>query len=119
MDLHEFFRHSTVATNREIIKMMSKVAGNSDMTSRRAFIRNAIVTGIGSSTALASVAIARRHEIGDNAKELGQQTIKKISNKMEDLEARVDKMEHHHQNLLRVGAIGFVLSTGIDITLLF
>ncbi len=37
---------------------------------------------------------------------------------MDKLEARVDKMEHHHRNLLRVSALAFALSTGVDLTLL-
>lgn len=41
-----------------------------------------------------------------------------VNARMEALEARVDAMEHHHRNLLRVGAIGLAVSTGIDLTIL-
>ncbi len=34
------------------------------------------------------------------------------------LEARVDALEHHHKNLLRVGALAFAVSTGLDLTIL-
>ncbi|MFP6806782.1 MAG: hypothetical protein VB957_06325 [Pseudomonadales bacterium] len=87
------------------------------MTNRRAFLKNAISTGIASSTAMAGYAIANRRELAGQAKELGQDTIEKVRKQMEALETRVDKMEHHHQNLLRFGAIGLAISTGVDLTL--
>lgn len=35
--------------------------------------------------------------------------------KLEELEARFDKLEHHHKNLVRVGALAFAVSTGVDV----
>ena len=35
--------------------------------------------------------------------------------RLDDLEQRFDKLEHHHKNLVRVGAIAVTVSTGIDV----
>jgi hypothetical protein len=37
--------------------------------------------------------------------------------RMEALEQRFDKLEHHHKNLIRVGGLAFALSTGIDLAI--
>ena len=44
-----------------------------------------------------------------------QQGADKISTRMDALEARFDRLEHHQKNLVREGALAFTLSTGIDV----
>jgi len=53
------------------------------------------------------------------AASMGRETVQQyrepLEAKLESLEQRFDKLEHHHKNLIRVGGLAFALSTGIDV----
>ena len=83
---------------------------------RRNFLRHAMTACVASTSTLAGNAMAGRHEMKAQLKEIGKQGVAKLNARLEALEARVDKMEHHHQNLLRMGALGIAISLGIDLT---
>jgi len=83
---------------------------------RRNFLRHAMTACIASTSTLAGNAMAGRHDMMGQLKEIGKQATEKLNSRFEVLEARVDKMEHHHRNLLRVGVLGIVISLGIDLT---
>lgn len=85
---------------------------------RRAFITNAMFAGVASAAVLAGATVATAQNLGQQTKQLGVEAIKKVSNRMDGIEARMDKMERHHKNMIRVGVLGIAVSTGIDLTLL-
>ena len=83
---------------------------------RRHFLRQAMTACVASTSTLAGNAMVGRHDMKGRLKEIGKRATEKLNSRLEALEARVDKMEHHHQNLLRMGAIGIAISLGIDLT---
>ncbi len=78
----------------------------------KAVLGSAVVTSV---TQLHLPTVLRDRETG---REALQSAAKKMRQSFEALENRVDKMEHHHQNLLRFAAIGLAISTGVDLSLL-
>ena len=70
--------------------------------------RELLTTGVVSTLAAATTVIDRGAAVIDHNKEA-------VNERFKSLEARFDKLEHHHKNLIRVGGIAFALSTGIDV----
>ncbi|MBO6557706.1 MAG: hypothetical protein JJ934_13540 [Pseudomonadales bacterium] len=77
----------------------------SGQINRRELLRAGIATGA-AATLSSGLALADRSKSS-------------ISSQMESLEARFDKLEHHHKNLVRAGAVAFAFSTGIDVLAFF
>lgn len=77
----------------------------SGQMNRRELLRAGIATG-------AAATLSTGMTLADKGKS-------SISNQMESLEERFDKLEHHHKNLVRAGAVAFALSTGIDVLAFF
>ena len=78
---------------------------------RREFIGRFAASVLAGGSAVAGATVAAGREQVERIRPL-------VDERLEALESRVDRMEHHHRNLLRVGAIGLAVSTGIDLTLL-
>ena len=83
---------------------------------RRNFLRHALTACVASTSTLAGNAMAERRELEGRLKEIGKRAARKLNSRLETLEARVDKTEHHHRNLLRVGILGIGISLGLDLT---
>ena len=78
---------------------------------RRELLTTCLATGaLGATVAVESASAAAEKSV-----RLAEQGRQQLSDGLESLEARFDKLEHHHRNLIRVGALAFGLSTGIDI----
>lgn len=86
--------------------------GTIGQMNRREFFRQAAGgVLIGAATAGASfVEQARQRGTG-----MAGDTCEAVSRRLDAIESRFDRMEHHHRNLLRVGALAFTVSTGIDV----
>ena len=79
---------------------------------RRELLKQTILVGVSASGAVASAAIVR-------SKPALNATRDKLTDSLNVLEKRVNKLERHHKNLVRTGALALAVSTGIDLTLLF
>lgn len=74
--------------------------------------RDFLNAGLASSAVAAATALTAGEQLMASGKEKwGPQ----LTQKLDNLESRFDKLEHHHKNLIRVGALAFSLSTGIDL----
>ena len=85
---------------------------------RRIFLRNVFATGVATSGLVAAQVAAKSRQVGEQAKTLGKDVQTRLSERMESLETRMDKLDHRHKNLIRVGAVCFAVSTGVDLTVL-
>ena len=71
-------------------------------------IQGALVAGATSTAMAASDALTAGADLAERSRE-------DLNAKLDELEQKFDKLEHHHKNLIRVGGIAFALSTGVDV----
>ena len=82
---------------------------------RRQFLKQSINRTAGTVSGITVAAIAG----GEHAIQQAMDSARgQVEAGLNNLEARVDKLEHHHRNLIRVGALGLTVSTGIDLSIL-
>ena len=75
---------------------------------RREFLSKVTDAGLKSSVVVATSALTVGSDLVDRHKD-------RLGDKLDQLEARYDKLEHHHKNLIRAGAVVFAVSTGFDV----
>ncbi len=87
---------------------------------RREFIASVATHGAAAGVGIAAAANYSKDRVAAKlaANETFDAARQHVVDGMENLEARVDKLEHHHRNLLRVGALAVAISTGVDLTIL-